>query len=99
MHDLTPLAEIFVPEPRGDEAYRIQLLGHEYEFKGLKALLGAADFSKAGDRGAGLAAAAMVAFTAFRRIGGYTGDVLGAVEQVFETVFFIAAAAVISGPG
>ncbi|MSR58768.1 MAG: ethanolamine ammonia-lyase [Planctomycetaceae bacterium] len=57
MHDLTPLDEIFVPEPRGDETYRISLLGHDYAFKGLKALLGAADFSKAGDRGAGLAAA------------------------------------------
>lgn len=45
------------------------------------------------------AASAAVALMAKRRIGGYTGDVLGAVEQVFETTFFIFAAAVISGPG
>ncbi|MEQ1670599.1 MAG: adenosylcobinamide-GDP ribazoletransferase, partial [Hyphomicrobium sp.] len=32
-------------------------------------------------------------------IGGYTGDVLGAIEQVFETTFLVAAAAVIAGPG
>lgn len=34
-----------------------------------------------------------------RLIGGYTGDVLGAIEQVFETAFIVAAAAVIAGPG
>jgi len=45
-----------------------------------------------------IAAAAMALF-AWRRIGGYTGDVLGAVEQVYETIFFMAATAVISGPG
>jgi adenosylcobinamide-GDP ribazoletransferase len=38
-----------------------------------------------------------MALVAQRRIGGYTGDVLGAVEQVFETAFFMFAAAVISG--
>jgi adenosylcobinamide-GDP ribazoletransferase len=46
-----------------------------------------------------LAAAAVTALVAKRRIDGYTGDVLGAVEQIFETAFFIAAAAVIAGPG
>jgi adenosylcobinamide-GDP ribazoletransferase len=46
-----------------------------------------------------LAAAAIAALIAKRKIGGYTGDVLGAVEQVFETAFFVAAAAVIAGPG
>jgi adenosylcobinamide-GDP ribazoletransferase len=45
------------------------------------------------------AAAAAMALIAKRRIGGYTGDVLGAVEQIFETTFFIFAAAVIGGPG
>jgi adenosylcobinamide-GDP ribazoletransferase len=45
------------------------------------------------------AAAAMMASIARRKIGGYTGDVLGAVEQTFETVFIVFAAAVISGPG
>ena len=44
-------------------------------------------------------AAALLALYSMRRIGGYTGDVLGAVEQVFETVFFAFAAAVIAGPG
>jgi len=46
-----------------------------------------------------LAAAAIAALIGQRKIGGYTGDVLGAVEQVFETVFFISAAAIIAGPG
>jgi adenosylcobinamide-GDP ribazoletransferase len=45
------------------------------------------------------AAAAMMASIARRKIGGYTGDVLGAVEQIYETVFIVFAAAVISGPG
>jgi adenosylcobinamide-GDP ribazoletransferase len=36
-----------------------------------------------------------VAFAARRLIGGHTGDVLGAVEQVFETGFLLAAAALI----
>lgn len=44
------------------------------------------------------AAAAAVALIAQRKISGYTGDVLGAVEQVFETAFFAVAAAVIAGP-
>jgi adenosylcobinamide-GDP ribazoletransferase len=43
--------------------------------------------------------AAAVAMIAKRKIGGYTGDVLGAIEQVYEATFFIFAAAVISGPG
>lgn len=45
------------------------------------------------------AAAAVMASTARRKISGYTGDVLGAVEQVYETVFFAVAAAMIAGPG
>lgn len=44
-------------------------------------------------------AAAVLALQAKRLIGGYTGDVLGAIEQVFETAFLVAAAAVIAGPG
>lgn len=46
-----------------------------------------------------LGAAGCLALIARRRIGGYTGDVLGAVEQVYETIFFMFAAAMISGPG
>lgn len=43
--------------------------------------------------------AALLARQSQRLIGGYTGDVLGAIEQVFETVFIVAVAAVIAGPG
>jgi adenosylcobinamide-GDP ribazoletransferase len=45
------------------------------------------------------AAASVVALIARRKIGGYTGDVLGAVEQVYETAFFAVAVAIIAGPG
>ncbi len=47
----------------------------------------------------GLIAGGAVGWLAWRRIGGYTGDVLGAVEQVYEAAFLCAAAAVIAGPG
>lgn len=56
MKSLTPLDRIPVPPPRADEAYHIRLFDHDYSFLNLKHLLGAADFTKAGDRGAGLAA-------------------------------------------
>jgi ethanolamine ammonia-lyase large subunit len=56
MKELTPLAQISVPEPRPDETYRLDTLGQTASFHGLKALLGAADYSKAGERRAGLAA-------------------------------------------
>jgi adenosylcobinamide-GDP ribazoletransferase len=42
----------------------------------------------------GAFAATWLALTAQRRIGGYTGDVLGAAEQLFETAFLLAVAAV-----
>jgi len=42
---------------------------------------------------AGAAAALWPALAAQRLIGGYTGDVLGAAEQAFETAFLVAAAA------
>jgi len=45
---------------------------------------------------AGCAAAAAVALLARRQIGGYTGDVLGAVEQVAETAMLLAMAATIT---
>jgi adenosylcobinamide-GDP ribazoletransferase len=44
------------------------------------------------------AAAGAVALVVKKRIGGYTGDALGAIEQVYETAFFIFAAAMIAGP-
>jgi adenosylcobinamide-GDP ribazoletransferase len=44
-------------------------------------------------------AATIVALIAHQKIGGYTGDVLGAVEQIYETAFFIIAVAIIAGPG
>lgn len=68
MNALRPLAEIPVPSPRPDEVYRIHAFGREYSFVGLKRLLAAADFSKAGDRGAGLAAESEVAREAARSI-------------------------------
>ncbi|MCC7422154.1 MAG: ethanolamine ammonia-lyase [Planctomycetaceae bacterium] len=56
MHSLTPLASIAVPDPRPPQDYTARCFDHEVAFHGLKRLLGAADFSKAGDRHAGLAA-------------------------------------------
>src|SRR5436190_19456800 len=63
-----PLDEIAVPDPRADEIYRVRLFNHDYSFVGLKSLLGAADFSKAGDRGADLAAPTEVVREAARAI-------------------------------
>ncbi len=56
MKDLRPLSEISVPSPRPDERYTIDVFGEQVAFDGLKRLLGAADYSKAGERQAGLAA-------------------------------------------
>lgn len=53
---LTPLADIAVPPVAPDELYSFTAWERTFSFTGLKALLGAADFSKAGDRHAGLAA-------------------------------------------
>jgi adenosylcobinamide-GDP ribazoletransferase len=41
----------------------------------------------------GAAAATWLALTAQRQIGGYTGDILGAAEQLFETAFLLGVAA------
>ncbi len=68
MLQLKPLEQIPVPVPPADEIYRTRLFDHDYSFVGLKSLLGAADFSKAGDRGAGLAAATEVVREAARAI-------------------------------
>src|SRR5688500_16188396 len=75
MRELTPAADIPVPEPRPDEDYEISLLDRDFRFTGLKALLGAADSGKAGDRLAGLDAADEVAREAARAIlSGLTVD-------------------------
>src|ERR1700733_9186913 len=58
MRELTALSEIDVPSPKPDEIYAATLLDRTVQFQGLKQLLGAADYSKAGDRQAGLGAAA-----------------------------------------
>ena len=56
MSPLTPLDQIPVPVPKPDRVYATRVFERVASFRGLKALLGAADFSKAGDRHAGLAA-------------------------------------------
>ena len=68
MKPLTPLDEIAIPAPLPDKCYRTSFLGDEHLFHGLKRLLGAADVSKAGDRGAGLAAQSEVEREAARTI-------------------------------
>ncbi|MFA5955155.1 ethanolamine ammonia-lyase subunit EutB [Hyphomicrobium sp.] len=54
--ELKPWRQIEVPEPREDELYKLSLFDKTYSFRGLKALLGAADIDKAGDRNCGLSA-------------------------------------------
>jgi ethanolamine ammonia-lyase large subunit len=56
VQQLPDLDEIPVPEPKPDQIYSRDFFGEAVSFRGLKQLLGAADFSKAGDRNAGLAA-------------------------------------------
>ena len=63
MRALTPLSSIYVPPPLPPEHYRLSYQGNEYSFYGLKALLGAADLSKAGDRNAGLAPSSCLLYT------------------------------------
>jgi ethanolamine ammonia-lyase large subunit len=65
---LTPLSQILLPPPRPDETYRGAGADGPIDFVGLKSLLGAADFPKAGDRHAGLAAADDIAREATRTI-------------------------------
>src|SRR6266404_4590791 len=56
MKKLSSCDEIVVPRPPNDECYTAHKFGRQFSFAGLKGLLGAADYSKAGDRNAGLAA-------------------------------------------
>ncbi|HEY2892710.1 MAG TPA: ethanolamine ammonia-lyase subunit EutB [Pirellulales bacterium] len=55
--ELKPLTDINVPPQQPERNYSIRVGGRDFHFRGLKALLGAADCSKAGDRNAHLAAA------------------------------------------
>jgi ethanolamine ammonia-lyase large subunit len=55
--ELVPLSAIPVPEPKPEQVYTARCFDREVSFRGLKRLLGAADYSKAGERHAGLAAA------------------------------------------
>jgi ethanolamine ammonia-lyase large subunit len=68
MSPLTPLDQIPVPAPNPDRVYSTRVFDRVASFRGLKALLGAADFSKAGDRHAGLAAASETEREAARAI-------------------------------
>ena len=68
MKVLTPLADIRVPEVRTDETYTTSCFETQVSFAGLKGLLAAADYSKAGERNAGLAAFSETAREAARRL-------------------------------
>ncbi len=67
MPSLDPLMDIPVPPAKPDVIYTTELFDRPYRFEGLKALLGAADFDKAGDRLAGLAASGEIAREAARK--------------------------------
>lgn len=68
MKQSKPPDGIAVPEPRPDETYAVRVFDRDVSFVGLKALLGAADVSKAGDRLAGLSASGEVEREAARSI-------------------------------
>ncbi|MCX7386733.1 MAG: ethanolamine ammonia-lyase subunit EutB [Planctomycetales bacterium] len=65
---LRPLAEIPVPDPQPEKLYRGSFVGRDFQFHGLKQLLGAADVAKAGDRHAGLTACSETAREAARSL-------------------------------
>jgi ethanolamine ammonia-lyase large subunit len=68
MSALKSIFDITVPAPKPDRVYTATILDHAFRFLGLKAVLGAADISKAGDRGAALAASDEIAREAARDI-------------------------------
>lgn len=68
MKFIRPLDQIHVPEVKAPLGYSTRLLERDFTFADLKQVLGAADISKAGDRGAGLAAADDVCREAARKI-------------------------------
>ncbi len=65
---LTPWREIDIPSPQADQTYQTTVFDRDYQFIGLKALLGAADFDKAGDRLSDLAARDDIEREAARKI-------------------------------
>jgi ethanolamine ammonia-lyase large subunit len=66
--ELVPLSAIPVPEPKPEQVYTARCFDREVSFRGLKRLLGAADYSKAGERHAGLAAASETVREAARSV-------------------------------
>lgn len=68
MPALRPLSDIRVPALKPDKTYEISLLDRRFVFHGLKRLLGAADFDKAGDQLAHLAARSEIEREAARAI-------------------------------
>ncbi|HEY8162156.1 MAG TPA: ethanolamine ammonia-lyase subunit EutB [Methylocystis sp.] len=68
MPALRPLSDIHVPTPKPDKTFEISFFDKRFAFSGLKRLLGAADFDKAGDRLAGLAAKSEIEREAARAI-------------------------------
>ena len=96
---LLPLTQIFVPPVKPDETYATTLFDRQYAFAGLKALLGAADIDKPGDRLAGIAARDEVEREAARKIlSGLTlqhiydrplTDLDGAVDQIMRVNYDI----------
>ncbi len=65
---MTPLDQILVPSVKTDEIYRTRVIGQDFSFTGLKALLGAAGFHTSGDQIANLAAETEVSREAARAI-------------------------------
>jgi adenosylcobinamide-GDP ribazoletransferase len=69
----------------------VLLLGHSADFPWARILLGGSAF--------GLAAAVLAGAYFKSRIGGYTGDCLGAAQQVSELSFLLAALGILAGMG
>ena len=65
---LKSLEQIQLPTASADRSYATRILDRQIEFPSLKAVLGAADISKAGDRVAGLAAGDEVTREAARKV-------------------------------
>lgn len=68
MRQLKPVSTIAVPSPGPKETFETVLFDRRFVFKGLKRLLGAADYDKAGDQLAGLVAKSDLEREAARRI-------------------------------